>query len=73
MPLSVYEFSLAGSSRVAVAVAESRDAAERLAKRQSPSINWTSIEKVAWRQDYHSKFFASVPTGESYCERNHPG
>jgi hypothetical protein len=29
MPLNVYEFSLAGSNRVAVTLAESRDAAER--------------------------------------------
>jgi hypothetical protein len=41
MPLNVYEFSEAGSNRVAVAVAESAEAAERLANRMSPGRNWT--------------------------------
>jgi hypothetical protein len=73
MPLYVYEFSLAGSKRVAVAVAESQDAAERLAKSGSPGRTWTSIEKVSWREDYHSKFFSGTPSGECYCEMNAPG
>jgi hypothetical protein len=73
MPLNVYEFSEAGSNRVAVAVAESAEAAERLANRMSPGRNWTSIEQVRWREDYHSKCFSGMPAGESYCEMNHPG
>jgi hypothetical protein len=74
MPLKTYELTGAASDRVAVAIAKSRDDVERLAKRWSPGRNWTSIEEVRWREDYHPKFFGGRrPTEESYCEMNHPG
>jgi hypothetical protein len=73
MMLKTFELSLAGSNRVAVVVANSREAAERLAKVNSPNRNWTSIEEVRWRDEYHAQFFGGRrPTGDSYCERNHP-
>jgi len=72
--LKTFELSLAGSNRVAVAVARSREEAERLAKINSPDRKWTSIEEVQWRDEYHARFFfgGQRPTGDSYCERNHP-
>jgi hypothetical protein len=73
MMLKTFELSLAGSNRVAVAVAESREEAERLAKVNSPNRKWTSVEEVRWRDEYHAQFFGGRrPSGDSYCERNHP-
>jgi hypothetical protein len=74
MSLEIYELTEGTSNRVAVAVANSRDDVDRLAKQWSPGRKWTSIEKVPWREDYHSKFFKNGrPAGESYCEMSHPG
>ena len=72
MMLKIFELTLAGSNRVAVAVAKSREGAERLAKLNSPNRKWTSIKEVRWRDEYHAQFFAGRPTGDSYCETNHP-
>jgi hypothetical protein len=73
MMLKTFELTLAGSNRIAVAVAKSREEAERLAKLNSPNRKWTSIEEVRWRDEYHAQFFAGRrPTGDSYCETNHP-
>jgi hypothetical protein len=73
MMLKTFDLSIAGSNRVAVAVARSREEAERLAKINSSNRNWTSIEEVRWRDEYHAQFFGGrCPTGDSYCERNHP-
>ena len=71
--LKTFELSIAGSNRVAVAVAKSREDTERLAKTWSPDRKWTSIEEVRWRDEYHAQFFSGGrPTAESYCEMNHP-
>jgi len=72
--LRTFELSIASSNRVAVAVAKSRAEAEKLAKINSPNRGWTSIEEVTWRDEYHAHFFFGDrrPTGDSYCERNHP-
>lgn len=71
--LKTFELSIAGSNRVAVAVAKSREEAEQLAKINSPRRKWTSVEEVRWRDEYHAQFFGGRrPTGDSYCERNHP-
>jgi len=72
MMLKTFELSLVGSNRVAVAMAKSREEAERLAKINSPNANGLLSRRCSGERISRSILRRSPPTGDSLCERNHP-